>query len=372
MIPGRADAVTLVSEALRVHGMPFERCYLVDMERTTDTPPPPMAPRGIKIWTQGDRFRVEVTREHVVQHGADLGQRGLRHIGGVDRLQARHGATIARAPVVRLTGRRRPAMLARDVQAKLYGMVHSHPVLTARLMLERCGVEVHAVDIVPGLHPPVVRVAGFRGWTVPAVLIDGRHVQGTLAISRELDRRFPEAGLFPRDGDAREAVQAAERWGHDELQPLARRVFRWAGAHSNAVRAWMAREVVGLPAPQAFGMAFAPAMAFYARRVSGADDATVRADLARLPELLDHADGLLEDGTIGGSPPNAADLQIASSLRLLLAHADLRPRLEAWRSAQATLALLPGFPRPGPGALPPVPAALPVAWLPDRAPATPR
>ena len=199
--------------------------------------------------------------------------------------------------------------------AKPYGMVHSHAVLTARLMLERCDVEYEARDIMPGLHAPVVRAAGFPRWTVPALLIDGRRLQGTLTISRELDRLCPAAGLFPRGVDARRAVEAAERWGHDELQELARRVFRWAGAHSNAVRSWMAREVVGLPAPAAFGMAFMPVMVFYSRRVSGADDATVRADLARLPGLLDRADTMLEAGTIGAAPPKRrrpADLQRAA------------------------------------------------------------
>jgi glutathione S-transferase len=250
--------------------------------------------------------------------------------------------------------------------AKLYGMVHSHAVLAARLMLERCDVEYEARDIMPGLHAPVVRAAGFPRWTVPALLIDGRRLQGTLTISRELDRLYPAAGLFPDDIDAQRAVEEAERWGHDELQELARRVFRWAGAHSNAVRSWMAREVVGLPAPAAFGMAFTPVMVLYSRRVSGADDATVRADLARLPGLLDRADSMLEAGTIGAASPNAADLQIFSALRLLLAHADLRPSLEQWRCAQAALALLPDYPRSGPGALSPVPAALPAAWLGQR------
>lgn len=250
------------------------------------------------------------------------------------------------------------------MEAKLYGLVHSHPVLCARLALERCGVDVDVVDILPGLHPPVVRAAGFSGWTVPALRIDGRRLQGTLAISRELDRRFPDAGLFPRDVDARRAVEEAERWGHDELQVVARRVFRWAGVRSNAVRAWMVAEVMGWPAPAAFGVVFKPVMVLFARPLAGADDATVRADLARLPGLLDHVDALLEAGTLGGTPPNAADLQIFSSLRLLLAHSDLRPRLEHRRCARAALALLPDFPRSGPEALPPIPAALPEAWLP--------
>ncbi len=239
----------------------------------------------------------------------------------------------------------------------------SHPALAARLMLERSGLEHEVRELPPGLHPALVRAAGFPGWTVPALRIGGRRVQGTLAIARELHRLAPEARLFPADDRARDAVERAERWGHDELQPLPRRLFRWAAAESNAVRAWLLREVSGLPAAPALAMAFRPAMVLFARRASGARDATVRADLARLPELLDRADRLLEDEIIGGAVPNAADLQILTSLRLLLAHQDLRPRLERRRCARAALRLLPDYPRPAPEALPPVPAVLPEEWL---------
>jgi hypothetical protein len=145
-------------------------------------------------------------------------------------------------------------------------------------------------------------------------------------------------------------------------------VFRWAGAHDNAVRAWMARHVVGTPAPALAGYAFKPLMVFFSRVVSKADDAQVRADLARLPELLERADGLLEEGTIGGGAPNAADLQILSSIRLLIAHEDLRPLIVPRPCGEAALRLLPDYPRSGRDALPPVPAALPPEWLPAGAP----
>src|SRR5690606_23396797 len=143
-----------------------------------------------------------------------------------------------------------------------------------------------------------------------------------------LDRRHPDAGLYPRDAEARAAVEAAERFGHDELQTRARRIFRWAGLKDNAVRAWMAREGVGLPAPALAGAEFLPVMRVFTRTISKADDATVRDDLARLPGLLDETARLIDAETIGAATPNAADLQIFTSIRLLLAHADLRPVLE--------------------------------------------
>lgn len=243
-------------------------------------------------------------------------------------------------------------------------MKHSHPVLASRMALERTGIPFEAHDILPGLHGVVVRAKGFPKWTVPALDLDGEKVQGTLAIARELDRRAPDAGIFPRDPEQRRRVEEAERFGHDELQTRARRVFRWAGEHDNAIRAWMAKEVVGVPAPTVAGQAFKPVMFLFGRVISKADDATVRDDLARLPALLDRVDAYIADGTIGGATPNAADLQIFASLRLLMAHEDLRPLIEPRPAGKATLALIPDYPRSGPDALAPVPAALPPEWLP--------
>jgi hypothetical protein len=126
----------------------------------------------------------------------------------------------------------------------------------------------------------------------------------------------------------------------------------------------MARYVVGAPAPMVAGHAFKPVMIVYGRYVSKASDAQVRQDLGNLPALLEHADALVVNGAIGGSSPNAADLQILTSLRLLLAHEDLRPAIAGRPCGQAALRLIPDYPRPGPDALPPIPAVLPVEWLP--------
>jgi glutathione S-transferase len=60
-------------------------------------------------------------------------------------------------------------------------------------------------------------------------------------------------------------------------------------------------------------------------RANHADDATVKADLAVLPDHLDRVDAWIEEGVLGGESPNAADLQIGSSVRLMLAFGDLRP-----------------------------------------------
>src|SRR5947209_12080341 len=176
--------------------------------------------------------------------------------------------------------------------ARLYGLKNSHAVLASRMALELSGIPFEPHDLFPGLHTIVVRARGFRAWTVPALDIDGRKLQGTLAIAREVDRLAPEVGLFSQDPERRREIEQAERFGHDELQPLARRVFRWAGARDNAVRVWMAREVIRAPAPTLVAHALKPATIIFGRAVSKADDGQVREDLARLPGLLDRADAL--------------------------------------------------------------------------------
>jgi hypothetical protein len=115
--------------------------------------------------------------------------------------------------------------------------------------------------------------------------------------------------------------------------------------------------------PTVAGYAFKPAMMFFSRVVSKASDAQVRADLARMPELLDRCDTSLEEGTIGGPAPNAADLQIFSSIRLLLAHEDLGSAIASRPCGEAAVRLIPDFPRSGADALPAVPAAPPPEWL---------
>ena len=57
---------------------------------------------------------------------------------------------------------------------KLYSLALSHPGHAARLMLERKGIAHRVVDLLPGFHPVLLRVLGFRGGTVPAMRIDGR------------------------------------------------------------------------------------------------------------------------------------------------------------------------------------------------------
>jgi glutathione S-transferase len=73
---------------------------------------------------------------------------------------------------------------------------------------------------------------------------------------------------------------------------------------------------------------------------AGASAAAIRADVRRLPGLLDRVDALVSAGTIGGAQPNAADFQILASVRVMLDFKAL-PRAEDRPGARAARRLFP-------------------------------
>lgn len=217
-------------------------------------------------------------------------------------------------------------------------------------MLERKGISHRVVNLLPGLHPALVRALGFRGNTVPALEIEGRRIQGSRVISRALDEIQPEPGLFPADPERRAAVERAEEWGDREFQGCPRCAFRWAAVHNRAARRWIA-DSEGLPMPGLLADANLPIARALARQV-GADDVGVQAMLAALPGMLDHVDGLIADGVIGGAEPNAADFQLLTTVRALLAMDDLRPFVAGRPCEPFARELWPDPLGPAPGALP--------------------
>jgi glutathione S-transferase len=227
------------------------------------------------------------------------------------------------------------------MSARLYVTPLSNPSHAAMGMLDYKQLPHKVVKLASGLHPYLVRAAGFKGRTVPALkLEDGRRVQSTLGISRTLDELIPERPLFPADPDHRRAVEEAERWGHDELQPVPRRIFRRGAAVDSGLRRWIAADVVELPAP-GIGAALSKPIAALRSKEAGGDD-LIRVDVARLPVLLDHADALVNNAVIGGDQPNAADFQILSSVRVLLDFQAL-PSFEERPSARAARRLFPDW-----------------------------
>jgi hypothetical protein len=146
----------------------------------------------------------------------------------------------------------------------LYWMSISHPSQAARMMLEMKGVEYALVNVLPLTQRIHLRLAGFRGGTVPALrLDDGVKVQGSLLIARALDARWPPP-LFPADRVMRARVEEAERWGERELQPIPRRLARFGGAHFVEVRRW-GLEGTRLPGIDLLARIGAPLVGCYAR-----------------------------------------------------------------------------------------------------------
>jgi glutathione S-transferase len=100
----------------------------------------------------------------------------------------------------------------------------------------------------------------------------------------------------------------------------------------------------------------APPIAKLSARFNGATETQTVSDLSALPDWLDRIDGYIADGVIGGDPPNAADLQIATSVALLMTLDDLRPFIEDRPAGQLARRLDPEFPGR-------TPAGYPDAWL---------
>ena len=223
---------------------------------------------------------------------------------------------------------------------KLYGTQPSPPSHTVRLELEAKGLDYKPIWLLPGLHPALLRTRGFRGGTVPAVKLDGRKVQGSRAISRALDEVESEPPLFPMDPEERLAVEEAERWGDETLQDVPRRIIRWLSVHRPETRVMIAEEI-GVPLPKLAAWINAPTARYMANKVDS--DEEIRNAIAAISEVLDHVDELIAEGVIGGDPPNAADFQIATSVRALLTVRDLDRVTRGRPAADHAMRLVPEF-----------------------------
>jgi glutathione S-transferase len=223
---------------------------------------------------------------------------------------------------------------------KLYGTKPSPPTHTVRLELEAKGLDYKAIWLLPGLHPALLRTRGFRGGTVPSIKIDGRKLQQSRAISRALDELKPEPPLFPADPQKRLEVEEAERWGDEVLQDVPRRIVRWLSVHRPETRVMIAREM-GVPLPKLAAWINAPTARYMANKVDS--DEEIRYAIGAVGEVLDHVDDLIASGVIGGEVPNAADFQIATSVRALLTVRDLDRATQGRPSADHAMRLVPEF-----------------------------
>jgi glutathione S-transferase len=234
----------------------------------------------------------------------------------------------------------------------LYAIHGSHPCLTAKRALELKGQPYRVHEMAPALHLPEQWLR-FRAITVPVLVLgSGERVVGSRAIVHRLDQLVPEPPLLPADADARARVEDAERWGDELLQGAARRLFYVGlGARPDAIDSYA--EGSRLPIPKPLRTLLTPLIGRAARLRHRAGLARAREDLAALPGQLDRVDAWIAEGIMGGAEPNAADLQIGPSLRLLGTYGDVRPLLEGRACHALALRLFPGYAGSMPaGALP--------------------
>ena len=249
------------------------------------------------------------------------------------------------------TGDTAAAAPGRIGDATLYVIPGSHACKTGMLLLEHKGIPYRTVELFTGMHPQLVRLHGFRGTpeplrmvdgkptrmsalmdrfgTVPALRIGGERVQRNMEIARHLESLQPEPPLFPEDPVLRAKVQAAERWGDEELQMAARRLVLIAGARNPAdlhARGGEGRLGALLSGSALHRRAIANVAA---RTVFAAGGEKEREQIAALPAMLDRIDAFVAEGALNGERLYMADYVIAPSLALLDYRLDLRGELRA-------------------------------------------
>ncbi len=241
------------------------------------------------------------------------------------------------------------------MSVKLYVIPGSHPCAAVEVAMRRKGIPFQQVNLLPMVQVAVGPIL-YGGGTVPGMRIDGERLVGSRTIMRRLDLLAPEPPLLPADPAERERVLEAERWGDEVFQSLPRRILD-AGflRNSGAMESYVGD--AKLPLPRAMLRPGLPLTAKLMARRNHAQDEPVRADLAALAGHLEKIDAWIAEGLLGGEEPNAADLQIGSTIRLLETIGDVHPLIASHPAA----ALTRYFP-PMVGAIPA--GTLPAEWLP--------
>lgn len=229
------------------------------------------------------------------------------------------------------------------MNARLYVVNGSHPCATVERALQLKQIPYKITEFPPPMHSAIMR-ARFGTRTVPLLKLDGEKISGSRAILARLDALVPEPALYPSDPDLRAKVLEAERWGDEDLQGLTRRIL-WPTFKANP--AAMATYSTGskLPAiPVPVLKVIAPVATRIEMKLNDATPDTYGPDVRSVPAACDKIDAWIAEGVLGGETPNAADLQIATSVRLLMTLNDLRPAIEARPAGQLALRLFPDFP----------------------------
>jgi glutathione S-transferase len=244
-------------------------------------------------------------------------------------------------------------------QIKLYVLSGSHPCAAVEVALKRKGLPFKRVNLMP-MAQTVIGPLRYGGGTVPGMRVDGERLLGSRPIMRRLDELAPEPPLLPAPGNPERArVLEAERWGDEVLQSVPRRILDVGFTRRPRVMESFATDLP-LPLPPALMRPMLPLMARMMASKNDAREETARVDIVALPGHLEKIDAWIAEGLLGGEEPNAADLQIGSSIQLLQTIADVRPIIDGHRAATLTRYFPPLAGEVDAG-------VLPAEWLPSYA-----
>ena len=243
-----------------------------------------------------------------------------------------------------------------SMKVKLYVLPGSHPCAAVEAALAVKAIDYDRVDLLP-MTQMLIGPLRYGGPTVPGMRLDGEKLVGSRTIMRRLDELKPEPPLLPPPGAEKYArVLEAERWGDEVLQSVPRTIIDVAFLRRPLAMESYAGDAK-LPMPRALRRPAMPVTAKLMAFKNKAKDVTARADIAALSGQLDRVDRWIEEGVVGGEQPNAADLQIGSTIRLLQSIGDIRPLIDGHPAKRLT--------RYFPPICGEIPAGvLPAEWLP--------
>ena len=237
----------------------------------------------------------------------------------------------------------------------LHSLPPSHPSRAAERALEIKNLEFEKIDLAPGEHNAAMEeIYGEGNRTVPGLVVDGEAIHGSSAIFAKLEEIAPDPPLYPEP--IADRVREAERWGDEELQQLGRNLG-WGALHFRPE----AMGTMGGAGPlDPAGTDFAIKYARASWKYHGITAVQLAEDLEGLPAKLDHVDELAAEGIIGGEQPTAADLQIGSTIRVLMIVGDLKPLLSDRPGEEIAMRWFPDYPGDVPA------GAFPAGWVPER------
>jgi len=244
-------------------------------------------------------------------------------------------------------------MSRQTVPLKLHLLPQSHPCLTARKALKIKGVEFEEVVLETGAHADEMeRLYGPGRRTVPGLMVGKDAIHGSTEILWRLEQEFPEPSLYPEPYSGQ--IRELELWADRELQDLG----RWLPFGALHFRPESMGTFAGAGTLDPAGTDFA--IQFVRRSWKYHDLSAVKlADaISRLPGLLAEIEAGAKAGLVDGPEPSAADLQIGSTVRILMTVGDLGPLLEGTAAERIARKYFPDYPGDIPA------GAFPSDWMP--------